>query len=216
MTAKLACTVMAMTEACLGDRRRDWALAMRAELEFAIVEGRPLSFAMGCLAGALREMPRHAEGRFALASHAVALGLLPIAALLIMGTTAGFPFLSSGHAGIAGWLAGTGAAEPLMTPWNRGFAPPLAVLIWGLILGHAVMPWFILERDWDRVGTLAAMNAAATVTLFLFVGVLFLDLAFMVLPMVALAVELGAIWSLYRWHGDVAAEPPPGSFGRMT
>ena len=89
MTAKLANAVMALAEACLGDRRREWALAMRSELDVAIDEGRPLAFAVGCLTGALRDMPRHAEGRFALTSHAVALGLLPIAALLIMGIAGG-------------------------------------------------------------------------------------------------------------------------------
>jgi len=210
MTTKLAYVAMALAEACLGGRRRDWAMAMRAEFDIAIVDGKPLAFASGCLVGALREMPRHAEGRFALTSHALALGLLPIAALMIVGTTAGFPFLSSGHAGIAGWLAGTGAPESLLTPWNSGFAPPLAMLIWGLIVGHALMPWFILERDWDRVGMLARVNGAATVTLFLFTGVLFLDMAFMVLPTIGLAIELWAVWLLHRWQTDIVAGAPPG------
>lgn len=211
MTATLARAVMTVTVACLGDRRRDWAQAMRAELEFATVEGKPLVFATGCLIGALSEMPRHAEGRFALTSHAVALGLLPIAALMIVGTTAGFPFLSSGHAGITGWLAGTGATEQLMTPWNRGFAPALMLLIWGLIAGHALMPWFVLERDWARVGMLASANTAATITLLLLVGVLFLDLAFTLLPIVALAIELGAVWLLHRWQSDLFLDAPPGA-----
>lgn len=209
MTARLAYAMVAVAGACLGDCRRDWALAMRAELEFAIVEGRPLAFAGGCLIGALREMPKHADGRFALTSHAVAVALLPIAALLIVGTLSGFPFLSSGHGGVAGWLAGAGAPEHLMTPWNRGFAPPLAVLIWGLIAGHVTMPWFVVERDWARVWMLARINAAATITLFLFVGVLFLDPAFMALPAVALALEVWAVWLLHRWQDDLRSGAPP-------
>lgn len=211
MTAKLAGAVMALAEACLGDRRREWALAMRSELDVAIDEGRPLAFAVGCLTGALRDMPRHAEGRFALTSHAVALGLFPIVALLVVGTGAGFPFLPSGHAGIAGWLAGSGEPSPLLTPWNRGFAPSLAILIWGLIAGHLLMPWFILERDWARVGTLARINGAATVTLVLFTTVLFLDMAFLLLPVAALAIELAATWCLYRWQADLFAGAPPGT-----
>jgi hypothetical protein len=211
MTAKLACVVMALAEACLGDRRRDWALAMHAEFEVAIDHGRPLSFAVGCLTGALRDVPNHAEGRFTLTSHAVALGLFPIVALLIMGTGAGFPFLPSGHAGISGWLAGSGEHSPLLTPWNRGFAPSLAILIWGLIAGHLLMPWFILERDWARVGTLARINSAATVTLVLFTTVLFLDMAFLLLPMAALAIELAASWCLFRWQADLFAGAPPGT-----
>lgn len=210
MTARLARAVMAVTEACLSERRRGWGPAMRAELEAAIDDGRPLSFALGCLTGTLRAMPRHAEGRFILTSHAVALGLLPIAALLVMGTLAGFPFLSSGHGGIAGWLAGAGAPDSLLTPWNSGFAPPLAILIWGLIAGHLLMPWFLLERDWTRVATLARVNSAATVTLLLFTGVLFLDMAFMLLPMMALAIELWAAWALYRWQTHLVAGAPPG------
>jgi len=213
MTVTLARAVMALAEACLGDHRRDWALAMRSELDVAIDDRKPLGFAVGCLTGALRDMPKHGEGRFTLTSHAVALGLFPIAALLIVGTASGFPFLPSGHAGLSGWLAGSGAPSPLLTPWNRGFAPALAVLVWGIVAGHLLMPWFILERDWTRVATLARVNSAATVTLFLFTGVLFLDVAFMLLPAVALAIELLAIWHLYQWQTHLFAGAPPGTPG---
>jgi hypothetical protein len=211
MTAKLACAVMALTEACLGDHRRDWALAMRTEMDAAIDDGKPLSFAVGCLMGALRTMPKHEDGRFTLTSHAVALGLFPVVALLMLGTVSGFPFLPSGHAGLSGWLAGTGEPSSLLTPWNRNFAPPLALLIWGLIAGHLVMPWFILERDWTRVATLARVNSAATVTLFLFTTVLFLDMSFMVLPVAGLAIELLVVWHLYRWQTHLFAGAPPGA-----
>ena len=211
MTAILARAIMAVAEACVGDDRRYWGLAMRSELEAAIDDGKPLTFAAGCLIGALREMPKHEEGRFTLTSHAVALGLLPLAAPLIMGTASGFPFLPSGHAGIAGWFAGTGAHQPLLTPWNRGFAPALAVLVWGIVMGHVLMPWFILERNWDRVATLARVNSAATVTLLLFTVVLFLDLAFMLLPATVLAIELVAIWQLHRWQAQLFVGAPPGT-----
>ena len=213
MTAILARAVMTVAAACLGDRRRDWALAMRAELDAAVKDGKPLTFAAGCLTGALRDMPRHEEGRFALTSHAVALGLFPIAAMLLVGTAAGFPYLPTGHAGIAGWLAGSGEPVALLTPWNRGFAPALAVLIWAIVAGHALMPWFILERDWTRVGTLARVNSAATVTLFLFTVVLFLDMAFMLLPIVGLVIELVAVWHLHRWQTDIVAGASPGTAG---
>jgi hypothetical protein len=209
MTATLARAVMALADACLGDHRRDWALAMQTEFEFAIHDGKPLRFAAGCLTSALREMPTRAEGRFALTSHAVAFSLLPLAALLIVGTASGYPFLPSGQAGISSWLTGGGEQLRLLTPWNRGFAPALMLLIWGLIAGRLLMPWFILERNWTRVGTLARVNSAATVTLLLFTGALFLDLSFMLLPAVALATELLAIWLLYNWQTRIFAEPPP-------
>ena len=211
MTAKLAWAVMTLAEACLGDRRRDWALAMQAEFEVAIDDGRPLGFAVGCLTGAVRDMPKHVEGRFALTSHAIALALFPIVALLMLGVASGFPFLPSGHAGLSGWLAGQSEPMALLTPWNRNFAPALALLIWALIAGHLLMPWFILERDWARVGTLARINSAATVTLLLFTTVLFLDMAFLLLPMAALAIELAASWCLFRWQADLFAGAPPGT-----
>jgi hypothetical protein len=212
MTAKLARAVMALTEACIGEHRREWARAMRGEFEIAREDGKPLLFAMGCLAGALRQMPSHAEGRFALTSHAVALGLLPLAALLFAGTTSGFPFLPAGYTGISGWLTGSGDSLQmlLLTPWNRGFAPALVMLIWVLAAGHLLMPWFILERNWSRVGMLARINAAATVTLVLFTGALFLDMGFLLLPAVGLLTELGAIWLLYGWQTHIFAEPSPG------
>lgn len=211
MTAALARAVMTLAESCLGEHRREWAPAMRAELEIAIDDGRPLGFAFGCLTGALRGMPGHAEGRFKLTSHAVALGLFPAAALLLTGAASGFPFLLPGHAGISGWFSGGGEHVSLLTPWNRGFAPALALLIWALVAGHLLMPWFILERDWDRVAILARVNSAATVTLVLFTGVLFLDMSFVLLPLAGLAIELGAAWFLYRWQAHLFAGAPPGA-----
>jgi hypothetical protein len=216
MTATLARAIMTLAGRCLGDRRRDWALAMRTEFEVAATDGKPLVFALGCLSGAVRGMPGEAEGRFTLTSHAVALGLLPFAALLLLATGSGFPFLPSGYAGISSWITGGGETLRLMTPWNRGFAPALALLIWGLVAGHVLMPWFILERDWTRVATLARINSAATVTLFLFTGALFLDVTFMVLPAIALAIELLAVWSLYRWQAQLFAGAPPGMTPGMT
>ena len=210
MTATLARAIVTVAAACLGDRRRDWALAMRNELDVAIDDGKPLAFALGCLMSALRDMPKHEEGRFTLTSHAVALGLLPLAALLMLGTASGFPFLPSGHEGLAGWLAGGGEHHSLLTPWKRGFSPPLAVLVWGIVAGHLLMPWFLLERDWTRVATLARVNSAATVTLFLFTTILFLDAAFMLLPAAGLAIELLATWHLYRWQTHLFAGAPPG------
>lgn len=209
MTARLAVAVMTLAEACLGDRHREWAAAMRSELDVAIADGKPLVFAIGCLMGALREMPQCAEGRFTLTSYAVALGLFPVVALLILGTISGFPFLPSGHAGLSGWLASSGQHVSLLTPWNRGFAPALALLIWGIIAGHILMPWFIVERDWTRVATLARVNAAATVSLLLFTGVLFLDMAFLVLPATGLAIELLTAWHLYRWQAQLFDDTSP-------
>jgi len=80
MTAAVSRALMALAICCLGESRREWALAMRGEFEAAIEEREPLAFAAGCLIAAWREMPKHAEGRLVLANHALALGLLvPVA-----------------------------------------------------------------------------------------------------------------------------------------
>jgi hypothetical protein len=213
MTENLARAIITLAEACLGDHRREWAQAMHAEFEIAIRDGKPLLFAAGCLVSALREMPMQAEGRFTLTSHAVALALLPLSALLLLGTASGFPFLPSGYTGISGWLSGSGEGFRLLllTPWNHGFAPVLVPMIWVLAAGHLLMPWFILEKDWTRLGMLARVNSAATVTLLLFTGIVFLDVTFMLLSVVGLAAELLAIWLLYRWQTHIFAEAPPGT-----
>lgn len=209
MIGQVARAMMALAEACLGERRRDWAHAMRAEFAFAARDGKSLAFASGCLVSAICVLPRHAEGRFAIASHVIALGLFPVAALLFLGTASAFPFLPPGRAGIGDLLAGSVEPLQLLMPWNRGFAPGLALLIWGLGAGHVLMPWFIVERDWARAGLLAGANSAATVTLFLFTGVLLLDFSFMVLPVAGLFFELTAVWLLYQWHISLGA--PPGA-----
>jgi hypothetical protein len=208
VTAPIARGLMAMASGCLGDRRREWALAMQAELDAAIDEGRPLTFALGCLVGAVREMPMHEEGRFDLVNHAIAIGLIiPIAAVLISGTLLGMPILSSGNTGILGWMAGGGDGAFLVS--KQGAVPALAGLATILIIGHLLIPWYMLERNWARVAMLARMNAAATATLFVFSGILFLGESSAILPAIALAIELLPISFLCRWHARLSSDPWP-------
>ena len=187
---------MALASGCLGRHRRDWALAMQAELEAAIDDGRPLTFAAGCLATALREMPTHHEGRFTLVNHAVAVGLIiPIGALLVSGALSGFPFLSAGHADVYVWLIGSSGHTPLLNAYDRGAVPALALLVLMLVAGHLAVPWFLLDCNWSRVAVLARLNAAVTTTLSLFTGILFLDERSMLLPIAGVTVEVSAIVS---------------------
>ena len=174
---------------------------MEAELEAAIDGGEPLAFATGCLATALREMPTHREGRFTLANHAVAVGLiLPIGALLVSGALSGFPFLFAGHGDVSYWLIGSSGHTPLLNAYDRGAVPALALLVIMLVVGHLAVPWFLLDCNWPRVAVLARLNAAATATLFLFTGILFLDETFMLLPIGGVALEVSAIAALSHWH----------------
>ena len=72
MTAALSRAVMSLAICCLGESRREWALAMQAEFEAATAEGEAFAFATGCLIAAWCEMPKHAEGRLVLANYALA------------------------------------------------------------------------------------------------------------------------------------------------
>lgn len=176
MTAVAARLVMTLATRCFGDRRREWALAMAAEFEAAAEDGKPLSFAIGCLAAAWREMPTHAEGRFALASHALAVGLfVPMAALLITGVLLGFPYLSPDQVGVHGLLAASGGPEPSFNEGNRAAVPSLAALVFLLGVGHLLIAWAMLDRDWARVMVMGKLNAAVAATLVGFMAVLFLD-----------------------------------------
>lgn len=209
MKAVVARIVMTLATRCFGDRRREWALAMEAEFGAATDDGKPLAFAMGCLAAAWREMPTHAEGRFTLANHAVAIGLIvPMAALLITGVLLGFPYLSPDHVGVHGLLAGSGGPEPSFNEGNRAAVPSLAALVVLLGVGHLLIAWTMLERDWARVIVMGELNAAVAATLVTFTAVLFLDDTRALLQAAALAVELTAVSVLARWHGRL---PPCAS-----
>lgn len=205
MTAAAARAVMALAVHGLGSRRRDWALAMQVEFEAAVEDGKPFSFAVGCLVAAGREMPAHEEGRFALANHALAIGLLvPMAALLLTGVLLGFPYLSPGHVGVYSFLAGNGRQEPAFNDAYWAVSPSLAFLVVLLGVGHLLIAWVMLNRDWARVVVMGNLTAAVAATLFTFMGVLFLGDLRALLQAVALAVELTAVLALARWHDQLS------------
>ena len=211
MIGALSRAVMALAVACLGDARREWALAMEVEFEAASEGGRPLSFAWGCLIAAWRELPRHAEGRLAIASHVLAFALIiPTAALLVASILGDFPTSYLGQLDAQGLTALTGGPEPLLNDANLSAVPPLAALVLLLAAGHLRIAWLVLERDWSRVAETAALIAAATVTLTIFSFVVFVYSAPALTQAVALAIELTAIWALTRWHARAfAASPEP-------
>ncbi|WP_420137327.1 hypothetical protein [Sphingomonas sp.] len=103
MTAALARALMQLAICCLGQSRREWANAMRAEFDAVEQTGNALTFAAGCLIAAWREAPRHAEGRIGIATHLFALGvLIPIA------------FVQFAY--VIGLTMGPGGAYPLLAP----------------------------------------------------------------------------------------------------
>jgi hypothetical protein len=191
---------MTLAARSLGDSRREWALAMQAEFEAAMDDRRPLAFAIGCLIAAWREMPSQEQGRFLLANYALALGLLVPMAGLQFACAAGSSYLFAGQAELYSVLAPGGAQDPYLAEAHRS-AIPILLALWVMLgSGHLRLAWVVLERDWSRVISAAAFTVAASATLVIFTGVLFLNDACVALQAVLLAIELGATYASARWH----------------
>jgi hypothetical protein len=202
MTLALARAVMALAARCLGDHRREWALAMEAELDAAAEAGGPLRFAFGCLLAAWREMLAHEEGRFALASHVLAAGVIvPMAGLMLFSVALGFPYLAPHETGNSRLF---GSGEPVsINEANLVGLPLMAALTTGLGFGHLLMAWEMLDRDWRRVATLGRIAAAVMVMMVLFSGILFIYETCALPQTAAMVIELAAIGVLVRWHDQL-------------
>lgn len=204
MKRLVARAVMALALCSMGESRREWAAAMRAEFETAADEGMALGFAAGCLMAAWRELLTREEGRFALTSYALVLGLmLPMAALQIGCALLGLPYLYPGQQGLSGALLEGHAHEPLLRTIYQSAIPSLALLQLLIGLGHLRIAWGMLERDWAGVTRLATLTLAAEATLILFMGVLFLNGTQALLQGGVLAIELAVIALVARWHAQL-------------
>lgn len=206
MTALSRC-VMKIAIHCLGDRRREWGRAMQGEFEASIADGKPLSFALGCLWGAWREMPADPDGRFALASYALAVCLiLPIAALLAAGAILGFPYLAFAGDDIVGILSIHGAPSTLLNDGNRAAASSLSLVVLLLAGTSVLIAWAMLDRDWARVAAIERFMAAATLSLILFVGLLGFDETRMILPIIGFVAQHVVVLMLVQWHWRIGRD----------
>lgn len=205
MTAVLARALMALAIHCLGERRRDWALAMQVEFESVSEDGRPLAFAFGCLIAAYRELAVHEEGRLAIAGHSLAFVLvIPAAALLVSTVLADFPTSFLGPQGAHGLDGLLGEQKPLLSEANLAAVPALAVLI-GLLAGSQLrLAWLMLERDWTGVAAIAMLMAALTVTLVILTSLVFDHSGSALAQAAALAVELTSISALAWRQGELS------------
>lgn len=204
MKRGIARAVMALALCCLGESRREWRAAMRAEFEVAAEDGTPLWFAGGCLIAALRELVTREEGRFVLTSYALILGLLlPMAALQIGCAVLGLPYLYPNQQGLTGALLEGNAHEPLLRSIYQSAIPSLALLQLLIGLGHLRIAWAMLEGDWRGVMRVATLTLAAVATLLLFMGVLFLDGSQVLLQGGVLAIELATLAGVARWHAQL-------------
>jgi hypothetical protein len=179
---------------------------MEAEFQAAVDDGRPLAFAAGCLIAAWREMPLQSEGRFVLVNYAFALGVLIPMAVLQFGC-AGLPYLSVAR----GWghaLLAPGSAQQLYLGEAYSAAVLPLLILWILLgVGHLRLAWVLLERDWSAVARVGALTVAASATLVVFTGVLFLDDANVRLQAILLAMELAAICASWHWHERLFSRP---------
>ena len=208
MTAAVSRAVMSLAGRCLGGDRRDWGLAMQAEFEAAVDDGRPFAFAAGCLIAAWREMVNHGEGRLVLANYALVLGLmLPMAALQfeqVIGISM-FPEGAPPHAML---VAGAGQNLYLVSAQNS--AVPVLLMLWLLLgLAHLCLAWVLVDWDWPRAVKFGALIGAIMVTLFLFMGVLMLDLSSLITQAAELGIELAAILATARWYGRLFSHASP-------
>jgi len=199
--------LMALACHCLGEGRREWAQAMQGEFDVAIEDRRSLPFAIGCLWGALRELPLREEGRFVLTNYTLALCImLPMAAVQIGCAVFSLPYLFAGHAGLQGTLA-PGQAQ-LFGGAYRAAIPSLTILLLLSGAGQLRIAWLMLERDWSRVTSTGMAILAAVATLILFMGSVFLDAGQTVTQGAVLAIELAVLAGLSRWHAELNLPPP--------
>ncbi|WP_294320050.1 hypothetical protein [uncultured Sphingomonas sp.] len=202
MSDALARLLMALATCWLGEARRDWAQAMRAEYFEAADAGEALGFAAGCLSSAARTMLGEAEGRFAVAAHVLAVGVLvPMAGLLLVSAALGFPYLAFEEVGVG--VLGSGWPQGAVNVGNRNGVPLLVLLTGVTGIGHVAIAWALLERDWERVTRYARIGAAMLATTFAFSGVLFLYSPCALPQLTIVCGELVLVWLAVRWHDDL-------------
>lgn len=203
MTVPVPRWLLALAIRSLPAHRQVWAQAMAAEFESAEADGQSFSFALGCLYGAWRTLPDHGEGRFALANHAVVLGLLvPMATILMMAALFGFPCVEVSH-GLLAFLTGDGAHSSLLTPGTYALAPALTLVMVLLTVGHLFLAWWALDRDWPRVAAAMRFNAASLTTLASVSWCIGLDGTPLFVPLGAWALEAIMLRLLAGWHSDI-------------
>ncbi|MBX3592952.1 hypothetical protein [Sphingomonas sp.] len=205
MKRMLSRAIMAVATCCMDENRQPWSLAMRGEFEEAIAEGKPLRFALGCLAAAWQDMAMRETGRFTLTGYALVLGvMLPMAAIQLGCALFDFPYLYPGQSGLRGAMLEGRAHEPLLRGVYQAATPSILFLQLLLAAGHFRIAWVMLERDWQRVARIGTWMGAATLTLMLFMSVLFLDCSRALFQAALLAIELATVALVAKRHAQMS------------
>jgi len=210
MTAAVSRALLTLARQCLGTDRQGWALAMEAEFEVAMEDGKPFAFAIGCLIAAWREMIKQGEGRLVLANYALALGLVLPIATLQFGQAMGFPLL---YRPLSVSLLVGAERNPYLTLSLNSALPTLMIV--SLLLGAAQLrlAWVLVEGDWQRIVRSGARIAAATATLTMVTGTLMNDVSPLFPQVTELGIELAAILVSAWWHSRLR---PQGSAELLT
>ena len=201
--------VMSLALRCLPHDGREWQQAMQAEFGEAVRDGKSFRFALGCLIAGWRRLPFHADGRFALASHALALGLIAPAAFHLGCALSGVKLMVSGRDHYSAMLAAAGVRGRALADAYLAAAPALTLLLFLLGCAHCFIAWAILDRRWRRA---AILWLAATVIALAIVGIAIATVpgtAGIAIQFAASAIELAAIPLLAMWQNARVAPPHP-------
>ncbi len=204
MRMSLSRAILAIATACMGEERQTWSRAMKAEYHIAAVEGQALSFALGCLLAAWREMVGSAKGRLFLTSYAVTLGIMiPMAATEIGCVVFGLPYLYPDERGLSGAILVGGSHEALLRPVYMSAIPAFAFLQLVAGAGHLRLAWLLLERDWAGALRWAMLTLAAMTTLVIFMGAFFLDSRQALIQGIVVVIELAVLLVIMRRHSEL-------------
>ncbi|MEN3747786.1 hypothetical protein TPR58_11455 [Sphingomonas sp. HF-S3] len=199
--------IMALAERCMPNARLEWGRAMRAEHEQAVLDGRSMSFAMGCLVTAMLEMPRHRAGRFAIAMHALPLGMIvPIAVFHLGCAVSGVRLILSSHDPYSANLAAGGVAGRAASEAYLAAAPALTVLLLLLGLAHLRIAWVMLDGQWRRAGVLWMLAAGLAAAIVAIITAIDSGMRGSAIQVAALAIELVAIPVLATWQRAISTD----------
>ena len=208
MIAGVAQFVMALALNLLPQDRRDWGRAMQAEFDAVLLDGKPLGFALGCLWAGWRRLPFYAEGRIALASYMLALGLIvPIATFHLGCAVSAGRLMLSGHDHYFAMLSASGGSGRVAADSYRAAAPALTMLLLLLSFTHLLIAWAILEGRWRRISALWLVGAVIAVTIVGTIAMVAPSVRGSAIQLAALAIELVTVPLLALWQHVHAHSP---------
>ena len=151
--------LVALAARMLPPDRADWAFAMRAEYGAALVGGRAMPFALGCLIAALRAHLVRPSERFAVGRSVIVLAtVVPLATFHLGCALGSFRFaLGAPDHYHAALLAGAEAQRRIASAYAAA-APVFGLLLLVLGASHLVAAWNLIE--WRLRPLMAAMGVA--------------------------------------------------------